>query len=135
MTGTILFVSPLLRFLTANHDIDGWDDVAVQWLLAIGVISVVSAILMTGGKWWIKAYWGRGIIKKVTWPHSWAWGFIALGFVVTVMLCFVCWSFGRDLRTIVGYQGLLVGMGLSGAMHLGIVAAFHGLFHWIRELS
>ncbi len=134
MIEALLIVSPLLKFLTADHDIDGWDDVAVQWLLAIVFIAVFTSVGVTALKWWIKAYFGRGIIKKITWSHRGAWAFVTLGFVITALFCSAFWAFGRDLRTIVGYRGLMVGMALSGVVHLGIAAAFYRLFNWLREL-
>lgn len=133
MTPGFLIVSPLLRILTSDHDIDGWDDVAWQWLFIIAVLSVVSAIMLTGGKWVWKSF-GRGIMRQITWSHKLAWGVIGLGFLLNAGLCVLCWSFGRDLRMIVGYRGLLVGIGLSGVVHLGLVAASHRLFNWLREL-
>ena len=46
----------------------------------------------------------------------------------------LAWGFGRDLRTIVGYRGLSVGISLSWILYFGLIIAFHKLFGWMREL-
>jgi hypothetical protein len=128
----IAYAPWVLRLFAKDKDTPGWDNVASSWVLGIIFFSLFCTLLMLGIKWWWKES-ARGIIKKLTWSNRKGLLFMISGFAPTLLSLLLYWYSNPDYETIIGVQGLIVGVFSSWVLYLVMYFAGHMLTPWRRE--
>ena len=123
--------SDVLRFFIEDRDIDGWREIAFNWLMVSILIAVVSALSMLAIKWMLKR--SAGVIRKQAWSRGKTIGFMLIGFVPIFLLALIFWFASRDFKNIVGVPGFANGVLLAGLLYSILILIGH-LGRWRRDI-
>ena len=126
-----LIQNDFLRFFAENRDIDGWADIAFNWLMVAILISILSALLMLGVKWFLKR--AAGVIRKQAWSRRRTIVFIVIGVVPVFILELIFYFASRDFQNIVGVAGFTNAVILDFILYPILVLLGH-LGKWRRDI-
>lgn len=126
-----LFSSDFLRFFTENRSYDGWEDIALRWVVAALVISVVGAGLMLSVKWYMKR--AAGVIRRQPWSRGKTIIFTIVGLLPVLAFAIIVWYASRNFENVIGVSGLLTGVLFSWLLYLMFMFVGH-LGPWRRDI-
>ncbi|HEX8620226.1 MAG TPA: hypothetical protein VF911_21785 [Thermoanaerobaculia bacterium] len=116
-----------LQTLATNRDIPGWEDTAMNWLVA----AIVMAIIVTLGMIFWKSVTKRTAAGPVglTWSRRRTILFVLTGLVPLAMLVSLVWYSSINFQSVAGVPGLLKGILLAWALYsICMVVAHAGLW-------
>lgn len=122
----------LLEWLTGDTSVDGWQDTALNWLIAALVIAVVCTGLMALVKVVMKQKAPNP--KRRIWPRSKSVIFILLGLLPVLLSATAVWYFSRDFVNIMTVGGLLKGVLFAWALYLFLMLISHTWGEWRNDL-
>jgi len=129
----LLQESRILRMFVNSTDESGWEDTALNWLVAALVISVIFTGVMLLVKWFKKKA-ARNILQR-TWSGSRTAVLILLGLIPIVLTLVIVWYGTRNFFNYVGVGGLLKGIVFSWLLYVLFMFAGHLLSpQWRREI-
>lgn len=125
--------SSILQTFVNSTDEVGWEDTALNWLLAALVISVVCAGVMLTIKW-LKKRGARNILQK-TWAANKTIILILSGLMPVLLALLIVWYMTRNFFNYVSGGGLLKGIVISWFLYVLFMVAGHLLSpKWRRDL-
>jgi hypothetical protein len=124
--------SSFLQLFIDSCEDEGCEETALNWVIAVAVVSVVCAILMMGIKW-LKKYAAINLIQKA-WSRGQTVILIVVGFLPVLIVLLVIWYTTRNFFNYVGVGGLLKGVVFSWLLYALMVFAGHVVSPWRREL-
>jgi amino acid transporter len=132
MLALLLQSSSFLQLFIDSCEDEGCEETALNWVIAVAVVSVVCAILMMGIKW-LKKYVAINLIQKA-WSRGQTVILIVVGFLPVLIVLLVIWYTTRNFFNYVGVGGLLKGVVFSWLLYALMVFASHVVSPWRREL-
>jgi hypothetical protein len=125
--------SSILQTFVNSTDDFGWEDTALNWLLAALVMSVFWAGAMLIVKW-LKKRGARNILQK-TWTANKTIVLILTGLMPVLLALLIVWYMIRNFFNYVSGGGLLKGIVISWFLYVLFVVAGHLLSPtWRRDL-
>jgi small-conductance mechanosensitive channel len=122
----------LLEWFTGDTSVDGWQETALNWLIAALVISVVCTGLMAVVKFVMKQKASRP--EQRIWPRGKAVLFILLGLLPVLLLAIIVWYLSRDFVNIMTISGLFKGILFAWVLYLLLMLAGHTWGEWRNDL-
>ena len=121
----------LLRSLASNRDVPGWEDTAMNWLIAAVVIAVLGALIMIFTKVLKKK--AASSPKDRTWNRTQSVMFIIAALLPLAAIAAGVWYFSINFHSIAGVPGLLKGILISWLLYTACMVVAHaGL--WREDL-
>lgn len=124
--------SDFLQFFADNRDYDDWDQIALNWVIAAVVVSVICTGLVMAFKWWRKK--SAGVIRLEAWSRGETLVLITVGLAPIFLLTLVIYYYSRDFENVVGVGGLVKGILFSWLLYLLLIVAGHAVSPWRHEL-
>jgi hypothetical protein len=128
----IILESNILRWFADYRDIEGWDDIAQNWLVVAAVVSVLGAGLMFFIKWFKKKR--AGVIRLEAWSRGETLLLILVGLLPIFVGLLATWYISRDYPNIIGVGGLFKGVMVSWFLYVLLMVIGHALSPWRHEL-
>jgi hypothetical protein len=129
----LLQESRILRMFVNSADDSGWEDTALNWLIAAFVIAGVCAGVMLIIKW-LKKRGARNILQK-TWGANKTVVLILLGLLPVFLTLLIVWYMTRNFFNYISVGGLLKGIVFSWLLYVVLMFAGHLLSpQWRRDL-
>lgn len=97
-------MNTLLRALATNRDIPGWEDTAMNWLIAAIVIATIVTLLMVFVKLARKK---MAVGAELTWSRKKTALFALSGLLPVAALLAAVWYSSMNFQSIAGVPGLL----------------------------
>ena len=121
----------LLRSLATNRDVPGWEETAMNWLIAALVTAIAVALIMIFTKL-LKKKAASGP-RELTWSRSRSIVFVIAGLLPLAALVAAVWYFSINFHSIAGVPGLLKGILIAWLLYTTCMVVAHaGL--WRRDL-
>jgi magnesium-transporting ATPase (P-type) len=127
-----LFSSAFLEFFASNRDIDGWEDIALSWIVVAVVISVVCWGLMILIKWLRKR--SARVIRDQAWSRTQSIVFVLIGLAPVLAITVVVYFVTRDFENVIGIPGLAKGVLFAWGLYIVLMLASHAAGPWKRDL-
>jgi len=124
-------VDTLLRSLASNRDVPGWEETAMNWLIAVIVIAVAGALIMVFTKA-LRKKAASGPITRM-WNPSQSVMFILAALLPLALIVWGAWYFSINFHSIAGVPGLLKGIFISWLLYTTCMVIAH-LGPWRKEL-
>ena len=121
-----------LDFFATNRDIDGWEDVALSWIVVAVVIAVACWGIMVVIKWLRKR--AAPVISEQAWSRSQSIVFIVIGLAPVLILAVIVYLAARDFENVIGIPGLAKGVLFGWAIYIVLMLATHAAGPWKRDL-
>lgn len=122
----------LLEWLTGDTSVDGWQETALNWLLAALIIAVICTGLMAVVKFILKQKASRP--EQRIWSRGKAVLFILCGLLPVLLLAIVVWYLSRDFVNIMTISGLFKGIVFAWVLYLLLMLAGHAWGEWRNDL-
>jgi multisubunit Na+/H+ antiporter MnhB subunit len=124
-------VDPLLRSLATNREVPGWEETAMNWLIAAVVIAIAVALVMIFMKL-LKKKAASGPVE-LTWSRGRSVLFVMAGLIPLAILIVGVWYFSINFHSIAGIPGLLKGILIAWILYTACMVVAHaGL--WRNDL-
>lgn len=124
-------MDPLLRSLASNRDVPGWEETAMNWLIAAVVTAIAVALVMI----FIKLLKKKGASgpRELTWSRSRSVLFMIAGLLPLAAIIAAVWYFSINFHSIAGVPGLLKGILIAWLLYTACMVVAHaGL--WRNDL-
>lgn len=122
----------LLEWFTGDTSVEGWQDTALNWLIAALVIAVVCTGIMAAIKFILKQKAPNP--ERRIWPRGKAIIFILLGLVPVLLIAIVVWYLSRDFMNIMTISGLFKGIIFAWVLYLFLMLISHTWGEWRNDL-
>ncbi|MGQ9897134.1 MAG: hypothetical protein ACUVR8_06215 [Acidobacteriota bacterium] len=122
----------LIQYFVSDTSDSEWQVVGDKWFLYLVAVGLLCALGMLGVKFLRK--------QSAPNPQSRNWslgetvGFVCLGFIPLIALCFIGWRFVIRNADIIGGYGLMVGMVFGIFLYAFLMLLAHALSPWRRDL-
>jgi hypothetical protein len=124
-------VDALLRSLATNREVPGWEDTAMNWLIAAVVTAIAVALVMIFTKL-LKKKAASGP-RELTWSRGRSVLFVIAGLLPLAVLVAGIWYFSINFHSIAGVPGLLKGILIAWLLYTACMVVAHaGL--WRNDL-
>lgn len=124
-------MNSLLRTLATNRDVPGWEDTAMNWLVAAIVTATVVTLVMVFTKM-LKKKAAAGPVQ-LTWNRRQTVLFVLAGLLPLAALVAAVWYSSINFQSIAGVPGLLKGILIAWLFYSACMVVAHaGL--WRNDL-
>jgi hypothetical protein len=124
--------SSFLELFIDSCEDEGCEDTALNWVLAVVVVSIICALLMLAVKWF-KKYAAINLIQKA-WSRSQTVVLIMVGLIPVLLTLIIIWYTTRNFFNYVGMGGLLKGVVFAWLLYVLMMFTGHLLSPWRREI-
>jgi hypothetical protein len=124
--------SSFLELFIDSCEDEGCEDTALNWVLAVVVVSIICALLMLAIKWF-KKYAAINLIQKA-WSRSQTVMLIMVGLIPVLLTLIIIWYTTRNFFNYVGMGGLLKGVVFAWLLYVLMMFTGHLLSPWRREI-
>ncbi|MFQ3639473.1 MAG: hypothetical protein SNJ62_05625 [Chloracidobacterium sp.] len=122
----------LIQYFVTDTSDSEWQTVGDKWFLYLVAVGVLCALGMLGVKFLRKQSAPNPQARN--WSLGETVGFICLGFIPLVLLCFIGWKFILRNAAVIGGYGLMVGMVFGILWYALFMLLVHVVSPWRRDL-
>jgi|GEM_PF-1468207 hypothetical protein len=122
----------LIQYFVSDTSDSDWQVVGDKWFLYLVAVGLLCTLGMLGVKFLRKQSAPNPQARN--WSLGETLGFICLGFLPLIALCFIGWRFIVSNASIIGGYGLVVGIVFGILLYAFLMLLAHALSPWRRDL-
>ncbi len=122
----------LIQYFVSDTSDSEWQVVGDKWFLYLVAVGLLCTLGMLGVKFLRKQSAPNPQARN--WSLGETVGFVCLGFIPLIVLCFIGWKFVMSNANIIGGYGLMVGMVFGLVLYVFLMLLAHAVSPWRRDL-
>ncbi|QUV81551.1 MULTISPECIES: hypothetical protein [Chloracidobacterium] len=122
----------LIQYFVSDTSDSEWQVVGDKWFLYLVATGLLCTLGMLGVKFLRKQSAPNPQARN--WSLGETVGFVCLGFIPLIVLCFIGWKFVVSNANIIGGYGLMVGMVFGILFYAFLMLLAHAVSPWRRDL-